>query len=329
MNRLPLTFACGAYDRTEALRTGEISPEGINLNYIAIEASREIFDRMVGNQEFDCAELSSSEFIRMVDGGKAPFVAIPVFPSRAFRHGFIFINRHAGISKPKDLEGKRIGTGLYTQTAAVYIRGHLQNDFDVDFSKVKWVQGAIEKPGPHGQPSTRPLLQPVDITENESPYSLAELLARGEIDAMIPARRPPGFGKNPDIVRLFPNFRELEREMYVRSKIHPAMHVLAIRRDVYERNPWIAASLYKAFNAAKDWAVDRMRVSITQSTMFPWHLSEFDEIEQLMGGDPWPYGIEPNRSTLEALILFLHQQHMISRRMPAEELFVPLKGLFD
>ena len=117
--------------------------------------------------------------------------------------------------------------------------------------------------------------------------------------------------------------------MYVRSKIHPAMHVLAIRRDVYERNPWIAASLYKAFNEAKDWAVDRMRVSITQSTMFPWHLSEFDEIEQLMGGDPWPYGIEPNRSTLEALILFLHQQHMISRRMPVEELFVPLKGLFD
>ena len=146
---------------------------------------------------------------------------------------------------------------------------------------------------------------------------------------MIPARRPPGFGKNPDIVRLFPNFREIEREMYVRSKIHPAMHVLAIRRDVYERNPWIAASLYKAFNEAKDWAVDRMRVSITQSTMFPWHLSEFDEIEQLMGGDPWPYGIEPNRSTLEALILFLHQQHMISRRMPVEELFVPLKGLFD
>ena len=112
MNRLPLTFACGAYDRTEALRTGEIRPEGIDLNYIAIEASREIFDRMVGNHEFDCAELSSSEFIRMVDGGKAPFVAIPVFPSRAFRHGFIFINRNAGIRTAKDLEGKRIGTGL-------------------------------------------------------------------------------------------------------------------------------------------------------------------------------------------------------------------------
>ena len=311
MNRLPLTFACGRYDRTEALRTGEIQPEGIALNYIAIEASREIFDRMVGNNEFDCAELSSSEFIRMVDSGKAPFVAIPVFPSRAFRHGFIFINRNSGIRSPKDLEGKRIGTGLYTQTAAVWIRGHLQNDFGVDLSGVKWVQGAIEKPGPHGQPSTRALLKPVDI------------------DAMIPARRPPGFGKNPDIVRLFPNFREIERELYARAKIHPVMHVLAIRRDVYERNPWIAASLYKAFNEAKNWAIERMRVSITQSTMFPWHVSEFDEIETLMGGDPWPYGIEPNRATLEAAIGYLHQQHMIARRMPVEELFVPLKGVDD
>ena len=215
MNRLPLTFACGRYDRTEALRTGEIQPEGIALNYIAIEASREIFDRMVGNLEFDCAELSISEFIRMVSVGKAPFIAIPVFPSRAFRHGFIFINGNAGIHTPKDLEGKRIGTGLYTQTAAVYIRGHLQNDFGVDFSEVKWIQGAIEKPGAHGTPTTRPLLKPVNIVDNQSAYSLADLLARGEIDAMVPARRPPGLGKNPDIVRLFPNFRQIERDLYV------------------------------------------------------------------------------------------------------------------
>ena len=191
------------------------------------------------------------------------------------------------------------------------------------------MQGAIEKAGPHGQPTTRPLLTPVDITENESPYSLAELLARGDIDAMIPARRPPGFGKNPDIARLFPNFAEIERDLYKRSKIHPVMHLLAIKRDVYERNPWIATSLFKAFTEAKDYAVDLMRVSITQSTMFPWHVDAFDEIETLMEGDPWPYGIEPNRSTLEAMITYLHQQHMISRKMPVEELFVPIKGLFD
>jgi 4,5-dihydroxyphthalate decarboxylase len=329
MNKLPLTFACGRYDRTEALRTGEVQPEGIALNYIAIEASREIFDRFVGGRDFDCAELSISEYIRMVDAGEDRFVALPIFPSRVFRHGFIFINRNAGIRSPKDLEGKRIGVGLYTQTAAVVIRGHLQNDFGVDFSRVKWVQGAIEKPGAHGQPVTRPLLQPVDIVENTSPYSLAELLARGEIDAMIPARRPPGFGKNPDIVRLFPNYREVEREMYQRAKIHPIMHLLGIRREVYDRDPWVAASLYKAFVEAKEFALDLMRVSITQSTMFPWHSAEYDEVESLMGGDPWPCGVEPNRPTLEATIKFLRQQHMIARDVTVDELFVPIPGVLD
>ena len=329
MNRLPLTFACGRYDRTEALRTGEVRPEGIDLNYIAIEASREIFDRMVGNNEFDTAELSSSEFIRMVDAGEDRFVCVPVFPSRAFRHGFIFINRNAGIRTPKDLEGKKVGVGLYTQTAAVWIRGHLQNDFGVDIDKIRWIQGAIEKPGAHGNPVTRPLLKPIDLVDNHSAYSIADLLARGEIDAFIAARRAPNYGKHPDVVRLFPNFREIETELYRTKKIHPIMHMLAIRRDVYEKNPWIAGSLYKAFNEAKNFAVDLMRVSITQSTMFPWHVSEFDEVESLMGGDPWPYGIEPNRPTLEALIEMMHQQHMITRKVKVEELFVSLKGLED
>ena len=319
---IPLTFACGSYDRTNALRTGEITPQGVDLKYVAIEASRDIFDRFVGKGEFDCAELSASEFIRNHDAGDRNFVAVPVFPSRAFRHGFIFVNRNSGIRNPKDLAGRRIGVGLWTQTAAVYIKGHLENDFGVDLSKVTWIQGAIEKPGAHGNPVTRPLLKHVDIIDNESPYSVADLLARGEIDAFIAARRAPNFGSNPDIVRLFPNFREIERDLYARTKIHPIMHLLAIRREVYERNPWVAASLYKAFVAAKDHAIEHLRVTITQSTMFPWHISEYEEIENLMGGDPWPCGIEPNRSTLEALIMYMHQQHMIAKPMKAEDLFV-------
>ena len=327
MNRLPLTFACGRYDRTEALRTGEIRPEGIDLNYIAIEASREIFDRMVGNNEFDTAELSSSEFIRMVDAGEDRFVCIPVFPSRAFRHGFIFINRNAGIRSPKDLEGKKVGVGLYTQTAAVWIRGHLQQDFGVDVDKIHWIQGAIEKPGAHGNPVTRPLLKEISLVDNHSPYSIADLLARGEIDAFIAARRAPNYGTHPDVVRLFPNFREIERDLYKARKIHPIMHMLAIRRDVYEKNPWVASSLYKAFNEAKNYAIELMKVSITQATMFPWHVSEWDEVETLMDGDPWPYGIEPNRPTLEALIDMMYEQHMITRKVKVEELFAPLKGL--
>ena len=322
MPNLPLTFACGSYDRTNALRTGEVTPEGIDLKYVAIEASRDIFDRFVGNGEFDCAELSASEFIRNHDAGDNAFVAVPFFPSRAFRHGFIFINRNGSIKTPKDLAGKRIGVGLWTQTAAVYIKGHLENDFGVDLSGVTWIQGAIEKPGAHGNPVTRPLLKHVEIIDNTSPYSVNDLLARGEIDAFIAARRSPDFGKNPDIVRLFPNYREIERDLYKRTKIHPIMHLLAIRRTVYEKNPWVAAALYKAFVKSKDHALEHMRVTITQSTMFPWHLPEYEEVEELMGGDPWPCGIEPNRSTLEALTLYMRQQHMIAKRMPIEDLFV-------
>ena len=321
---LPLAFACGSYDRTNALRTGEVKPEGIDLEYVAIEASRDIFDRFVGKGEFDCAELSASEFIRNHDAGDDTFVAVPYFPSRAFRHGFIFVNAKGPVRKPKDLEGKRIGVGLWTQTAAVWIKGHLENDFGVDLSGVQWVQGAIEKPGPHGNPVTRPLLKQVDITENESPYSIADLLARGEIDAFIAARRAPNFGSNPDIARLFTDYRAIEHDLYARAKIHPVMHLLAIRRSAYEKNPWIAKSLYDSFVKAKDHALEHMRVTITQSTMFPWHISEYEEIEKLMGGDPWPCGIEPNRSTLEALTLYMQQQHMISKRMKIEDLFIPV-----
>ncbi|MBT5181662.1 MAG: ABC transporter substrate-binding protein, partial [Rhodospirillaceae bacterium] len=166
MTDLKMTFACGDYDRMEALMRGEIVPEGIELQFEAIQAPREIFDRMVQKREFMMAELSSSEFISMTGQGDCPFVALPVFPSKAFRHGFICINKNAGIKSPKDLAGKRIGTPLYTQTAAVWIRGMLETDYGVDLSGVHWLQGAIEKPGSHGHAKVPPLLKPVDIEIN-------------------------------------------------------------------------------------------------------------------------------------------------------------------
>ena len=262
--------------------------------------------------------------IRNHDAGDDAFVAVPFFHSRAFRHGFIFINRNGSVKSPKDLAGKKIGCGLWTQTAAVYIKGHLENEFGVDLSGVTWIEGAIEKPGPHGDPVKRPLLKPVKIIENTSPYSIAELLSRGEIDAFIAARRAPNYGKDPNIVRLFPNYREIERDLYRRAKIHPIMHLLAVRRTIYEKHPWVAKSLYDAFVRSKDLALEHMRVTITQSTMFPWHLPEYEEVEELMGGDPWPCGIEPNRQTLEALIKYMHQQHMIAKPMKVEDLFVKM-----
>ena len=326
MSRLALTFACGSYDRTEALRTGEIAVEGIDLNYLSIEAPREIFDRMVGGLEFDVSELSCSEFVSMTAAGKCPFVALPIFPSRMFRHGFIYINKHSGIRAPKDLEGKRVGVPLYTQTAAIWIRGHLMHQYGVELDAIRWVQGAVEKTGTHGKPHALAPLKPLNIEQNKSSHSLGELLVKGEIDALIGSRQPDELGRCANIARLFPDYRCVEREFYIRTNIFPVMHLVAIRRDVYEKNRWIANSLYKAFVDAKKYALARMRFSGSQCYMLPWQRADVDEIDELFGGDPWPYGVEANRPTLAALVQYMAEQNFIARPMPIEELFVPLPG---
>jgi 4,5-dihydroxyphthalate decarboxylase len=310
----------------EAIREGAVAIEGIDLNCITFRAGREIFDRMIGGREFDVAELSASEYISLSGRGDCPFVALPVFPSRVFRHGYIFINTRSGIRAPKDLAGKRIGLPLYTQTASVWVRGHLMHQFGVDLDHVQWVQGAVEKSGGHGKPHAPPLLQPVRIEQNTSGEPLGALLARGEIDALIGSRKPDEFGRHPDVVRLFPDYRARERELFQQHRIFPIMHLVAIRRDLYERHRWIARSLYDAFVESKRRAHTRMCYAGSLSSMLPWLVDHVEETDAVFGGDAFPYGIEPNRPTLQALITYLVEQHFVARAIPIEELFVPLPG---
>jgi 4,5-dihydroxyphthalate decarboxylase len=317
-----MTFACGDYDRMEALMRGEISPKGIDLQFDAIQAPREIFDRMVQKREFMMAELSSSEFISMTGQGDCPFVALPVFPSKAFRHGFICINKNAGIKGPKDLAGKRIGTPLYTQTAAVWIRGMLESDYGVDLSGVHWLQGAIEKPGSHGNAKVPPLLKPVDIELNETYKSLSDLLADGELDAVLGSRMPDSVVTSDDVGWLFPDFRQEEKDYYARTGIHPIMHLVAIRREDYEANPWIAKPLYDAFCKSKEIAFEKMCFSGAQKIMLPFLYGDLVEVDELFGGDPWPYGVEANRKTLEALIAHLVEQGLIAESLDVDDLFL-------
>ena len=326
MSRRALTFACCRYDRMGAIRAGEVVPEGLDLNCITFAAGREIFDRMVGGLEFDIAELSASEFISLMGRGDCPFVALPVFPSRVFGHGYIFVNARAGIRSPKDFEGKRVGVPLYTQTAAIWARGHLVHEFGVDLGAIHWVEGAVEQAGSHGRPHAPPLLQPVHIERNAGRRSLGALLARGEIDALIGSRKPEEFGRHPDVVRLFPDYRALERAFYRRTKIFPIMHLIAIRRDLYERQRWIATSLYHAFLEAKRRARVRLRYAGSLAAMLPWLIDDVEEIDSVFGGDPFPYGIEANRPTLEALVQYMVEQHFISHAIAIEDLFVPLAG---
>jgi 4,5-dihydroxyphthalate decarboxylase len=327
MAKLSVTFACCRYDRTEALREGDVTVEGVDLNCLTMSAGREIFDRMVGGLEFEVAELSSSEFIALAGQGDRRFVALPVFPSRVFRHGYVFVNRRSGITKPKDLEGKRVGVPLYTQTAAIWARGHLADD-GVDLSTVRWVQGAVEKSGTHGKPAAPDLLRPVEIEQNESRHSLDELLALGEIDALLGSRRPASLGSNPDVARLYPDYRAIEREFYSRTKIFPIMHLIAMRRDFYEQHRWVANSFYRAFVESKRRALARLRHVGSLVTMLPWQMDELEEVDEVFGGDAFPYGVEPNRPTLESLVKHMVEQHFIAAPMKIEDLFVPLPGAF-
>ncbi len=326
MSKLTLNFACALYDRMQPLYTGEIKPEGVDLNFIPIELPRPIFDRMSGGNEFDVAEYSSSEFVQRFAAKQCPYVAIPVFPSRTFRHSFITINKKSGIKKPKDLEGKRVGVALYTMTAAIFIRGLLQHEYGVNLSKIKWVQGAINTAGTHGDPHVLPLLKKVPIEQVGGDKSLDDLLVTGEIDAVMGTSVPHSIRKNPNIARLIPDFKEVEKDYYKRTKIFPIMHLVAIRKDVYEKHPFVATSLYNAFVQSKDLALKKMKNLRALRYMLPWMTAELDEIQEIFGNDPWPYGIDPNRPTLEALVTYMHDQAMIAKKMKVDELFAPVYG---
>jgi 4,5-dihydroxyphthalate decarboxylase len=324
VSRLRLSFASCRYDRTEAIREGSVAVEGVELVCLTLKSGRDIFDRMVGGREFDVSELSAAEYISLFGRGNCPFVALPVFPSRVFRHGYIFINARSKIASPKDLEGRRVGLPVYTQTAAIWARGHLKHQFGVDLDTIHWVQGAVNDAGTHGRPHAPPLLREVRLEQNTSGLSLSGLLANGKIDALIGSRKPETLGRNSDVVRLFPDYRAIERDFYRKSKIFPIMHLIVIRRDLYERHRWLATSLYQAFVEAKHRALERMRYAGSLSVMLPWLQSDIEEIDELFGGDAWPYGIEPNRPTLEALVAYMVEQHFIAKPIPIEDLFVPV-----
>jgi 4,5-dihydroxyphthalate decarboxylase len=309
-----------------ALYTGEVKPDGIDLNFIAIDQPRPIFDRMSGGEEFDVAEYSSSEFVQRFVNRQCPFVAIPVFPSIAFRLGFIAVNRKSAIKHPKDLAGKRIGVPLYTMTAAIFINGILKNEFGVDLSKVTWVQSAMNTSGAHGSPTVLPLLKKIAVENNTSNKTLGQLLAEGVVDATLGTSLPKEIRSNPDIVRLFPDYVERDKDLYRRKKIYPIMHLVAIKKSIYERYPFVATSLYDAFVKSKKIALEKLLNLRAVRYMTPFLMREIDDIWDVFNGDPWPYGVEPNRQTLEALVQYQQDLGLIDKPVKIDDLFVPTYG---
>lgn len=318
---LDLTLAAYRYDRTEGLRDGRIRPEGVRLNCLTLRVE-EIFWRMAQYREFDVAEFSLGGYVVRRGRGADDLVAIPVFLSRYFRHSCIFVNANAGISRPEDLKGRRVGVPEYQMTAAVWARGALADDYGVRPEEITWVQGGLEDPGRIPFEPVEP--EGVSIEAAPTDRSLAAMLAAGEIDALLTARTPSTFDRSGGPVRrLFEKPWEVERDYFRRTGIFPIMHTVVIKRELLEANPWLAATMLKAFADAKRLATAELTQTSALPITLPFLVEHAYETMDLMGEDFWPYGLEENRKTLETFVRYMHEQGMIPEPMPIESLFAP------
>lgn len=322
MSKLKLSLACWNYDRTRALMDGSVQAEGIDLNYLNLPVE-ETFFRMLRNQEFDVAELSLSSYLIGLSKPERPFIAIPVFPSCVFRHSGIFVNADSGIRDAKDLIGKRVGTPEYQMTAAVWIRGILAEHHGVPVDSMTYFTGGAEQPG-RAEKLKLTLPPNIQVERIGPTQTLSQMLLDGEIDALYTARTPSSFKAGGGIVRrLFPNYGEVERHYFRQTGIFPIMHVIVIRREVYEANRWIAQSLYKAFLEAQRRSYEDLRENVVLKTMLPWLNSNVDEARDLMGEDFWPYGVERTQTTLSTLLRYSREQGLTSSEMAPQDLFAP------
>ena len=317
--RLNLTMAVTDCDHLRDVVSGVVRPDGILLTPIVLPVE-EIFYRLIKNHEWHVSEMSFAKYLALMAAGAAQMVAIPVFPSRVFRHSAIYVRTDRGIAKPKDLEGKRIGIPEWAQTAGIYVRGFLEEQYGVDLRSISWVQAGVNQPGREEKVALN--LEGLFNVTSRPDTSLDRMLRSGEIDAAISAREPDAFVKrDPHVARMFPKFREEEAVGYQATGVFPIMHVVVLRRDIYDAYPWIAMNLFKAFEQAKDRSIARMRDITATGIPLPWSAAITDEITEIFGGDLWPYGLAPNRRTLDAFCRYGFNQRATNRLVQAEELF--------
>jgi 4,5-dihydroxyphthalate decarboxylase len=321
-DRLTLSMACCKYDRCNALFDGRSRVDGVNLISTPLEPE-EAFHRAFQTQEFDISELSLSSFTMLTSRGEAPYIGIPAFVSRLFRHSGIYIRTDRGIDHPSKLSGLTIGLPEYQITASVWIRGILEDEYGVRNESVKWRQGGLEDPG-REERARLDLPASIDLKPIPSDRSLSDMLENGEIDALISARAPSCYlrgAKNVD--RMFPDFRSTEQDYFRRTKIFPIMHIIGIRRSIHETHPWVAVNLLKAFIEAKSHVMYELgQIGHLFSTL-PWSVAEFQQTVDLMGADFWSYGVPENRAVLETFLGYHHRQGLSKRLVGVDELFAP------
>lgn len=318
---LTLDLGCGDYEIVRPLKDGAVRAEGMEINFITINRPPEIHWRMGKHQEFDAAEMSFGSFVAGRARGDFPFVGIPAFVYRKFRHSCAYVNVKAGIRKPEDLKGKRVGVPEWQMTATVWLRGFLQDDYGVRPSDITWLTGGLES---SERKEKVALSLPAEIKiENIAPgQTLSDMLVNGEIDALLTAQVPAPYARRaPQVARLFPDTRRVEADHFRRTGIFPIMHVMVIREDFYRRHPWVAQSLYKALDESRTRCIEAIFKNDAIHSVLPWAGPHAEEIRTLMGDDFWPYGVEANRKALETFLRFSQEQGLTTRRMQIEELF--------
>ena len=316
-----LTLAINDSDQVRDVLTGVVPVDGVDLTPLILEAE-EIFFRFAQGREWEVTELSLGKYTTLRARGDDSVIAIPVFPSRVFRHSAIYIRPDGPVDDPRALAGARIGIPEWTVTATVYARALLAHDYGVRLEDVEWLQGGTNEPGRVEGIELEP--PPGMKIVPERVHSLNQLLIRGEIDAIVAPHPPDGFSDGSGaIVRLFSDTQSVEEEYFRRTSIFPIMHVLALRGDVYRECPWIAGNLLKAFTAAKDRSLARLLDTNVSRSPLPWMPWRAATDQGLFGPDLWPYGVAPNRPTLEAFLTYAHEQRLCDRVLAPEELFAP------
>lgn len=321
MSKLQLSVAMGDYDRTRALLDGNVQIDGVDPVYMTL-SPEETFFRAFRNTEFDITEMSFSSYLVKASQEQNAYVAIPVFLSRAFRHTSIYVRTDV-IKRPEDLKGRRIGLPEYQLTANVWARALLEDDYGVEPSSITWVRGGIEEPG---RPEKIKLQLPAGIKLENAPEgdTISEMLSRGDLDGFI-APRPPGgsAATHPNIGWLFPDPTATAKDYFKRTGIFPIMHVVGIRKTLLEQHPWLASAVYKAFEQAKKFALNRLADTSATKVTLPFVEEQLKAAKSLMGEDYWSYGVSPNRKTLEAFVRHHHRQGLSARLMSVDEIFHP------
>jgi 4,5-dihydroxyphthalate decarboxylase len=322
LSKLGLSMAVCDYDRTKALIDGRVQVEGCDINPFIIEPE-EAFHRAFRDQDFDISEISISSHTMTTARGENPYVAIPAFVSRVFRHSGLYIRTDRGINGPADLAGKIIGVPEYQITANVWVRGILKDEYGVDPASIRWRRGGTEQPG-RNERSPIKLPPDIELTQIPSDQSLSTMLESGALDAVMSARAPSCLTRGaPNVARLFPNFREVEADYFRRTGIFPMMHMIGIRKSLAEAHPWLPVSVYKAFVQAKRVAMDQVQDIGQLWTTLPWSVAEYESTVALMGKDYWSYGVAENYHALDTLNRYSYEQHLSVRKVAVEELFAP------